>query len=120
MSRIPATTSTAVAAIWSGVAFLGIACYTHGMRFRQVAALAIVAWYLLVPPLDKARQNEPNAPLREWKILGSYNQASECRNDKEKVAASIKQSSLAIAPHILLGIQYSQCVAADDPRLKPN
>ena len=50
---------------------------------RHAAALALVAWYLMLPPITyESVSGEPRVasddPLGTWKILGSYDSAAEC------------------------------------------
>jgi len=49
------------------------------MKSRHAAALALVGWYLLVPPNKK-----DDAPLREWIASRSYNSAQACQSAQSK------------------------------------
>ena len=44
---------------------------------RHAAALALVGWYLMIPPIHGGDFNE-NAPISRWKVAGSYDIAAEC------------------------------------------
>jgi hypothetical protein len=47
------------------------------MTPRHVAALTLVGWYLLAPPLHKGEVDE-KAPLKEWTVLQSFGTVAEC------------------------------------------
>ena len=44
---------------------------------RHVAALALVGWYLMVPPLQGAAVNI-TAPIAKWEIKQSFDSAARC------------------------------------------
>jgi len=108
------------------------------VKLRHAAALALVGWYLMVPPTRccSSAKGDPNydilcgaealegptgiitsqcgadisASLDQWVLKGSYDTARECD---------------AAAPHVTakdsLGNSIpGRCVATDDPRLKGN
>lgn len=99
---------------------------------RHVAALAVIGWYLMVPP-DSARiphEVESEAPLSRWYIVVSYPTEDSC----EKVLADIqnkqtdpvdldttgKLKRLQKGDHAL-GVSRALgagCVESDDFRLK--
>ena len=99
---------------------------------RHAAALAVVGWYLMMPP-DSARiphSVDTTAPLPRWSIVANYTSQESC----EKALADIQNKELD--PLVLdttgrlkrlqrgdvaLGIARSinsGCVASDDFRLK--
>jgi len=104
------------------------------MKVRHAAALALVGWYLMVPPLRvKGPVSDPNtpveadiaAPLSQWTKLGTlFATLKECREypshfrklmheangdtEQEKQADEMAEYWFG----------KSQCIAADDPRLK--
>jgi hypothetical protein len=43
------------------------------MTLRKAAALALVGWYLMMPPWGKL-----NAPLSEWVVYQSFDSAENC------------------------------------------
>jgi hypothetical protein len=109
------------------------------MRVHHVAALALVGWYLMVPPgpLDHRRFD---APLWQWPMLRGFDSASECRacqrwfeaDAKKKVEAGKKEIDAAksvdeverIKPDALRKADIADtenallCIASDDPRVK--
>ena len=95
------------------------------MKLRHTAALALVGWYLMVPPMAGDHTN-PSAPLSSWRMTaGSYDTAIECRKVLED---STRDAIKALQdPHVLpftrsasLQVLDAACVATDDPRLKGN
>ena len=95
------------------------------MKPRHAAALALVGWYLMVPPMEGGHTN-PSAPLSSWRMTaGSYDAAIECRKVLDD---SVRDAIKALQdPHVLpftrtasLQILDAARVATDDPRLKVN
>ena len=96
------------------------------MKPRHAAALALVGWYLMVPPLvDEPYKVNTEAPLPSWKVYQTFDTLDECDKsllsvqDKYKRTASaplgtIKKGSRAFA----LQMTFAQCVRDDDPNLK--
>ena len=92
------------------------------MNPRHAAALALVGWYLMVPPLERL-PNGPevfdlNAPLSQWYRWDFYDTARECWYvDRDLFLRS--QSVLRIDPMDDAANAYlqAQCIASDDPRL---
>jgi hypothetical protein len=107
------------------------------MNLRHAAALALVGWYLMVPPLTEdghpARLSGPispdsvwgvefKAPLSKWELNGTYNSASQCNEERETRSERIRKEthwpegsrSWAFGEDFI----DSQCIASDDPRLK--
>jgi hypothetical protein len=93
------------------------------------AALALVGWYLMVPPrvsetpllFDRA------APLSRWQALGSYDTASDCSHGNDKLVAALlrtgdqqtgKKREQALQERASI-LTSQQCIATGDPRFKP-
>ena len=83
------------------------------MKLRQTAAaLALVGWYLMLPPqtrtwwIGPARYDDA-APLNTWTIERSFDKAELCE-------AAQQQSGDAT-----MSMGHAVCIASDDPRLKP-
>src|SRR5262249_51159849 len=54
------------------------------MNLRHAAALTLVGWYLMLPPLNTSDQGaitslKSSAPISEWDVSESYDSATECR-----------------------------------------
>ena len=86
------------------------------MRPRHAAALALVGWYLMVPPVGHARIRDllhwidsrvvvtdecnPDAPISEWKQFEAYETLSDCKTNREKAADQTKEK-LKVADKIV-------------------
>jgi hypothetical protein len=115
------------------------------MRSLHTAALAILVWYLLFPPQTETSQTiimkpDTSAPLSQWQPMsgekeeqsGAFKTKAECEDYRSKMILDAKDK-LRDAPRgvenmpsethtvkwtFALGALKSQCVVADDPRLK--
>jgi len=106
---------------------LTIAC---APRPRHAAALALVGWYLMQPPLDSGDRPDAKAPLSQWQESGAFDNAAECNKERfdtikmyEKMLADAQQSkashdSVDMLQRASLAFWKAQCIASDDPRLK--
>lgn len=84
------------------------------MKSRHAAALALVGWYLMVPPLCSSHWTNGNqtacsasafnydVPLDRWRESASFNSLHKC-----EISAAEK------GPYT-----HCKCVSTDDPRLK--
>jgi hypothetical protein len=96
------------------------------MKPPHAAALALVAWYLMVPPLVNAPNKiDMEAPLASWKEYQTFDTSEEC--DKALFSAHAKYEHTASAPlgsikkgtrAFALQMTFAQCISSDDPRLK--
>jgi hypothetical protein len=88
---------------------------------RHVVALALVGWYLMMPPL-----RELQAPLSRWRIYKAFDTAEACEHELVAEQRWVKSGSKdrKVLTYSQDGKeQYfdglaGQCVATDDPRLK--
>jgi hypothetical protein len=53
------------------------------MRLRHAAALALVGWYLMVPPTTDGKIDN-SAPLSQWDIRSSFDSAATCEQAHHK------------------------------------
>jgi hypothetical protein len=100
------------------------------MKLRHAAALALVGWYLMVPP-----STDEGAPLGHWKVAASYDSASACEEalhkGKDEAQADYQHPSappsgwkhstkdwLDFSRWTAQRFLAAQCIATDDPRLK--
>jgi hypothetical protein len=99
------------------------------MTLRHAAALALVGWYLMVPPtFDGQVRVNINAPIAKWTYFESYDSAQQCEHERTTLAlklsrtltqaqgANPRTTKESTATQFLFG----KCVATDDPRLKGN
>jgi hypothetical protein len=48
------------------------------MALRHAAALALVGWYLMMPPMTEKNEADAEGPLSKWQNDGSFDLASAC------------------------------------------
>jgi hypothetical protein len=68
------------------------------MKSHHAAALALVGWYLMLPPMVDGH-TDTSAPLNSWRMTGSYDAAIDCRKELED---SVRDAEKALKdPHLL-------------------
>ena len=95
------------------------------MTLRHVAALALVGWYLMMPPpLFHSRIDiDLDAPLRKWSVYSAFDSAQECELGKNESYHLANQKVLGDPEddprlHAVRDqLAASQCISSDDPRL---
>jgi hypothetical protein len=99
------------------------------MKPRHAAALALVSWYLIMPP-----SFDSTIPLSKWNRISTFDSIDKCASFKLTVQQEIndpagqekirKEAAKTGTPwNSDLAISRSkaaQCVSTDDPRLKGN
>ncbi|MGA7870755.1 MAG: hypothetical protein WCA22_07630 [Candidatus Binatus sp.] len=103
------------------------------MNPRHAGALAIVAWYLMIPPIGADNKVDASAPLSTWRKSVKFDSEKECDESLTDVIQNpmtpaeyqaAAKTTLKAKMHPLSKSEMtkrmaeSQCVAADDPRLK--
>jgi len=115
------------------------------MKAPHAAALALIGWYLLIPPvITTGRSKEPNqfvwsVPLSLWHRVSSFDDADDCekymydvkrayedpsfraevdRRDERIAEEYGTQAYLITGEDRLRRWYFAQCIASDDPRLK--
>jgi len=86
------------------------------MNPLHAAALALVGWYLMIPPLRADRTHDDSASMSRWRISDSFDSAAECRETllrRWNRAEDQKESRGAKDEYL-----KATCVSTDDPRLK--
>lgn len=92
------------------------------MKIRNAAALALVGWYLMVPPYTKSvgggapKGVETDAPLSDWKNLKRFNSVDKCEAQRQKWKSRATRDNPI--PTFWVPYVMAACIAADDPRLK--
>jgi hypothetical protein len=95
------------------------------MRVWHGVALALTGWYLMAPPSATTQADwervSLRAPLYEWQTIQSFDTAKECEAVQAKMQGQFltKYPPPGPFPLDVRPIMLGQCVATDDPRLKP-
>jgi hypothetical protein len=97
------------------------------MYLRHAAALALASWYLLIPVPSETfgtpqAQLRRDLPLGRWKILHTFESRPDCEKMRGVMIWAVRDNNNSADPTKRLGsqaAQYSECIASDDPRLKP-
>jgi hypothetical protein len=96
---------------------------------RHAAALALVGWYLMAPPV-LAPKNEPpylneHAEYQDWQKLKSFDSQEHCEDGRKRAKQSTAKGEILyfavvdVDPGPWLAQQdEAECIATDDPRLK--
>src|SRR5208337_304353 len=74
-----------------GLSLFQASRYNAGMKLHHAGALALVGWYLMVPPLGPDGWWDRSAPLPKYKVMDSFDTAKECRDNWVKYALAFKQ-----------------------------
>ena len=89
------------------------------MNLRHAAALTLVGWYLMMPPTGRDYPlGNVDAPLSQWlKRPTIYRDKEECEHvlDRHRRLTNSTNKQTAVKYY-----KQAQCIASDDPRLKPN
>jgi hypothetical protein len=84
------------------------------MKLRHATALALVGWYLVQPPessLIPGRDYPANAPLSEWRVVGSVKSQAECDEQNKRFAFTLSQEpNVAILTNAPLNL--TRCISA--------
>ena len=88
------------------------------MSIRHAAALAIVGWYMMMPPTGRDYpMGNVDAPLTQWKKRATvYRDQDECEHVLDRIRRNTNAKNKQTAVRYY---KQAQCVSADDPRLKP-
>jgi hypothetical protein len=103
------------------------------MNPRHAAALALVGWYLLLPPTTDRGKPLLDAPLSKWEMDRSNDTSKECEAVKAAHTLCALTNGSLLAPDYdgcqnLSDEEWSKpqqpylnakCIASDDPRLRP-
>jgi hypothetical protein len=68
------------------------------MDARRVATLALLGWYLMVPPFIKVGERvvpESSAPLSKWYWAGSFDSVDACERNQEREIVKAQKRELA-------------------------
>lgn len=100
------------------------------MNLRHAAALALVGWYLMVPPaIPNSHEVNKSAPVSQWTIRRTFPLDAGCENAKyhlrtQALAAQANKDATGrrgrMDPDLFCILCNAACVSTDDPRLKGN
>jgi len=82
------------------------------MKFCHAATLALIGWYLLVPPAAPTPRYDLKAPLSKWDKKGNFTSQNQC-NDA-LATRRLKEAHDDVSQRRWA---FGRCVASDDPRL---
>jgi hypothetical protein len=99
------------------------------VKLYHTAALALVGWYLMVPP-----SSDSAVSLSKWKIVASFDSSEKCEGQRTALAQTLQdpleqaETAKEVAKEgkvwnrdlALSRSQCAQCISTDDLRLKPN
>jgi hypothetical protein len=96
------------------------------MRPSQAAAIALIGWYLMVPPQADHQGTlttvpDTAAPLGTWTVEHSFDTAAECEkrlNQWRAQGHAQEKSKDGTATWDINRRIAANCIATDDPRLK--
>jgi hypothetical protein len=95
------------------------------MKPRHAAALALVGWYIIGPPVRQPKTEpylDEHAPYSEWKILRTASDQAQCEYGRvvliQNLQDELTKFGNQIGPWAEQWFQ-AECIASDDPRLKP-
>jgi len=105
------------------------------MNALHAVALALVGWFLLIPPVFSAMGGHPrafndlNASLNRWDIRASFESETSCLKEKQRIRNEAPLRLRFAHEHpdqdrngnivaVAEAWQRSECVASDDPRLR--
>jgi hypothetical protein len=89
------------------------------VKIWHPAAVALVGWYLMVPP-PLSQTNDRSVPLSRWTTIGTFESKKTCEVERghfSKVDPGAEVSPPMDPP--AYDVNDAECVATDDPRLKP-
>jgi len=98
------------------------------MNLRHATALALVGWYLMLPPPSSTWGNWSH-PVNTWDVHGQFESKDECEKARRQYVTDPanfpywKALDDPAARNLLRTGKVpvpSECVSADDPRLKAN
>jgi uncharacterized protein YfaP (DUF2135 family) len=102
------------------------------MKSNHTAVVAIVVWYLMIPPIAD-NKIDAHAPLSTWRKGVSFNSQNECDESLKDAIENpmtpaeyeaAAKATIKARMHPLSKVEMTKrtaesvCVAGDDPRLK--
>jgi hypothetical protein len=87
------------------------------MKICHVAALVLAGWCLMMPPL-LSHSRDRVVPLSRWTTTGTFEPKKACAAERDHFS-KVDPGAEVVDPPPAGEVYDAQCVAADDPRLKP-
>jgi hypothetical protein len=87
------------------------------VRTWHVAALALMGWYLMMPP-PLSRSRDRLVPLSRWTTTSSFESKKACEAERDHFSKLDPGAEVA-GNDPAYQVYDAECVATDDPRLKP-
>ncbi len=93
------------------------------MKHRHSAALALVGWYLMMPPLGGPKNGndyvDDGAPYYKWRVLLEFDDLTACQ-ERRDLEIQDGEDGLKKPPIDLWAMVETEleCIATDDTRLK--
>ncbi len=88
---------------------------SSAMKSRRAAVLALLGWYLLIPPLRHSGFDD-SAPLSKWWTYKNFDTAADCTNGFRRNEPPGRE--VRVRDHGGKDTSYrNRCIASDDPRL---
>jgi hypothetical protein len=91
------------------------------MNARHAAALTLVGWYLMLPPIPGGKLDE-TAPLSRWEIQNTYGTQTDCQSSLSLIVtealAELQTPMADEKKQLIRRSSFGTCVAEDDPLLK--
>jgi hypothetical protein len=91
------------------------------MKPRHAAALALVGWYLMIPPITPDGTVHSDARLARWRIDGNFDSSASCEFMRDSLRRTTVLARRAQDPPMeveLAADHQAVCIASDHPRLK--
>jgi hypothetical protein len=84
------------------------------MRRAHLVFAALVAWYLMVPPVLPNEEPDIKARLSRWTIRFSFDEADQCERVRAGYHAAAEKSDDRFD---LMFANFARCIDTRDPRL---
>jgi hypothetical protein len=79
------------------------------MKRSQFVMIALMGWYLMLPPPAGSNRRMVFAPLSWWKTIDKFDSKEQCEDIRRQLIAAMPGTA----------IDTSRCVSADNPDLPP-
>jgi hypothetical protein len=93
------------------------------MKSRHIAALSLIGWYLMAPPVymnpnggGGFRIND-KAHLSQWAVIDSFDTAAACSKYIAEMKKRVADDPM-VERRVKARMQLDVCVSTDDSRLK--